>query len=515
MPDLRSLASRIDDWVNPIAVKELRQAVRGRFVVSVLILSLLCQLVAVGVVLLTQTLTTTGFEQPALGSNAFQALFSVAFGICFLLIPLYSAVRMTAERSDTNIDLMFITTIRPRTIIFGKLWAALTLVVVLFSATFPFLAFCYVMRGVDLFSMLISLVVSFLFVGSAVVLGIFVGAIPSSRPFKILLGLVLFALMLAMYMPAVAGLGQFVRMGSEGLLGDVRLIKRLGGTLLFVLFLDAILLVCSISLITPPVANRALPIRIMLAVVWVLSLGGAVMLALETNEYTPLKIWSVAQIAVASLLFCSAVGERDQWGPRISRTIPLSEIKRALAFVFYSGGAGGALLATILAVATIVVWIWGAHWISLSLSSYASSPSDRMLFTRWLAQGFFCIAAYALTALWLRRMVLHRVPARATWAIGLVLFLILSIAPPSIAFLVAGADSGDHEQFWLTSLANPFPVRDANDNPLVRGSFLAVWIGIVLAGNGPWFIAQVRRFRPNRSANDPPPAVLPIPISNE
>ena len=40
--------SRADDWINPIAVKEMRQAVKGKVVAGVFMIFLLIQLVIIG-----------------------------------------------------------------------------------------------------------------------------------------------------------------------------------------------------------------------------------------------------------------------------------------------------------------------------------------------------------------------------------------------------------------------------------------------------------------------------------
>ena len=48
------LLDRIDDWINPIVIKELRQAVKSRMVVSILMLFLALQLFIVGVYLVVR-----------------------------------------------------------------------------------------------------------------------------------------------------------------------------------------------------------------------------------------------------------------------------------------------------------------------------------------------------------------------------------------------------------------------------------------------------------------------------
>jgi hypothetical protein len=46
-------AERFDDWLNPIVVKELRQAVQSRFVITALLVLLAIQIIAVAIYLMT------------------------------------------------------------------------------------------------------------------------------------------------------------------------------------------------------------------------------------------------------------------------------------------------------------------------------------------------------------------------------------------------------------------------------------------------------------------------------
>ena len=56
------LSTRISDWLNPIVVKELRQAVQSHFVVAALLILLAIQIVAVGIYLLTASNLESNFD---------------------------------------------------------------------------------------------------------------------------------------------------------------------------------------------------------------------------------------------------------------------------------------------------------------------------------------------------------------------------------------------------------------------------------------------------------------------
>ncbi|MGH9801954.1 MAG: hypothetical protein ACRD82_16455, partial [Blastocatellia bacterium] len=52
-PIKESFSTRFSDWLNPIVVKELRQAVQSRFVITALLILLAIQIVAIGIYLIT------------------------------------------------------------------------------------------------------------------------------------------------------------------------------------------------------------------------------------------------------------------------------------------------------------------------------------------------------------------------------------------------------------------------------------------------------------------------------
>ena len=78
--------------------------------------------ILLGIYLLFSNESTTSFDA---GRQVFTVLLGVVFGAGMLFTPLYTAVRLATERSDAQVDLFFITTIKPRRIITGKLAAAI------------------------------------------------------------------------------------------------------------------------------------------------------------------------------------------------------------------------------------------------------------------------------------------------------------------------------------------------------------------------------------------------------
>lgn len=486
-----NVLDRIDDWLNPIAVKELRQAVRGRFVAVAVILSLIGQLLAIALIMITTSLNTTvatGMTPPP-GVVVFMALYGVLFTICIFLIPAYTGIRMAAERADTHTDLLFITTIRPRTIVFGKLITVVLLVVLIFSASLPFLVFSYVLRGVDLFSILLMLIVAFAAVVSHSILALFFGALPVSKPFKVLIA-VAFFLGTFLTFPMVFALeAQLLRTGFGGTIIYSQFLAAVGATLGIMLVLDAILIVVTIALITPAVANRALAIRVMLVVMWALAFAAAAFGTLASGRDEVLRMWASLFVTLISLVLFSASGEREAWTARVARTIPRNPLGRALAFLFYSGNAGGVFWSILFYAATIVLYA-GTEALA------ASSLRINVDITRALVDAALCILAYALTATLVRRKLLTRVPPRVTWAIALCLFVLLALLPGLFALAIEAQSKQLGELMQVATFANPFPMS-ARFGELrdFRSLFLLIWAALAFAFSMPSMVRQAVRFR--------------------
>src|SRR5205823_2409124 len=117
----------LGDRVNPIVVKEVRQAVNSRLVSG-------CVLLLLGVQLAVMVLMLTGRRMPGdsdldtrAGRDVFTFVQGILLGACMLLIPILTGGRLAVEKSDTRVDLLFITSLSPRAILAGKLAAATAL----------------------------------------------------------------------------------------------------------------------------------------------------------------------------------------------------------------------------------------------------------------------------------------------------------------------------------------------------------------------------------------------------
>ena len=139
---------------------------RSRFVVAVQFL-----LMAVLLTALASCCSTSheGVSWTAtLGRSVFTAFQTVLYGVCILLVPLYAGMRLSAERSAANVDLLFSTTIKPWSVVLGKLSSGLMVGVLALSACAPFMVLSYFLRGVDVATLFFAIVMDLLALVTAV-----------------------------------------------------------------------------------------------------------------------------------------------------------------------------------------------------------------------------------------------------------------------------------------------------------------------------------------------------------
>src|SRR5262249_2139006 len=104
----------------------------------------------------------------------------------------------------------------------------------------------------------------------------------------------------------------------------------------------------SVALISPPSANRAVPVRVFLVLLWLAGAAVQAAWAVVIGQDVPFCVWIVWMCALCSLSLVIAVNERERWAPRRARPAPRRWWLRWPAFLFYSGSAGGVLFSALL-----------------------------------------------------------------------------------------------------------------------------------------------------------------------
>lgn len=151
---LEVLIDRISDFCSSILVKETRQAIKSRqFFLTFMVL------LAVVIVWTFFALSPTrdNYEIDSLGAFMLCGFLWI-LGLPLVLIIPYTTFRSLAqEYEDGTIEMVLITTMKPRQIITGKLGSAMLQVLIYVSVLAPCISFCYLLRGVDISQIWLSL----------------------------------------------------------------------------------------------------------------------------------------------------------------------------------------------------------------------------------------------------------------------------------------------------------------------------------------------------------------------
>src|SRR5262245_54768061 len=143
------LATKVEsagEWLNPLLVKEVRQALKSRqfsFWFALVLIAAwvwsIADVIYIG----------PGIAFGANGPDLFYGYYLILATPLLLIVPFAAFRSLTAEREDNTYELVAITALKPRQIVGGKLGSAVAQMLVYFSAIAPCLAFTYLLRGID------------------------------------------------------------------------------------------------------------------------------------------------------------------------------------------------------------------------------------------------------------------------------------------------------------------------------------------------------------------------------
>ncbi len=488
---------------NPVMLKELRQFVRSRALIGLLLLLLLALVSAIGFYALAEGVNQAlGGGPKGDGANLFAILLGILFYGCLLVVPIWCAARFAAERSPTGLDLLHTTALTPGAIVRGKLYAGAVYALFIYGVAAPFLALTYLLRGIDLPTILFYTLASYFVVVLATQGAIFFGALPMSKVFRILVGVII-GLQTLFALPGI-----LIGVLTEGDLGaaDAKTWRGLLVALPFGLAAMALLQAAAAALIMPPAANRARPVRTTLAVIWALSGAAALLRGAIASDSDSLAAWLIfSAVAVIGMLLL-AVGERTTPGPRIRESLPRHRLRRLLALPFTSGEIGGLLWALAVAALTPIVGLAGTAIVS---NGPPRLDQQYLEFLGTLGIMALYVVGYALTVSFIHsRFSKFRWPRRLN---GLLAVGLITIVGAVLSIL--GAVREDATGVPMAQPMNIFvsgQTRFRTQYFAVAGIFAALAVAL----NLPRLVRQWKAYRsdaPADSASVAPPAPPPLP----
>ena len=468
-----------DDRINPVLIKELRQACHTRLMLSLSVILLVLQFAMLVIFHLTQK-EWTGSSSG--GGGVFVTIDAVLMNLCILIACAYGPLqRFTEERSSSELDFAAITLLTPFQVIFGKLACALVTALLIASLCLPFMTVAYFFRNVTL------LEIAGIFISEAVPvllmvqLALFCGAL--GKKWGQALFLVIFL--------QVAGpmfIGSPVLFNTAVLKGSPERFlfwgMQLGGALVFLL-----LFVSTTSLITPRFANRMFLPRLLGMVCFVLYCCVAFIPGVFEFEEMFL---CCCPLALTAFLVLLAVCDREEPGARVLSQVPRNFFGRLCHFLLSSNRTGGVLCLLpalfLFLTGAVTTTVWGKH--TLVTLAVTAGLCGYLVF-------------YGECAVFLSRLV-PKVP-------GWVWLLIVGAFFGALCPLIADGTHVKLDEIFVSPLQltgirfGDFVSR----RPVIAGpspSVLRIFIGPVLAAlPGVWFLIDgVKKFRAWRA-----PASLP------
>ena len=378
------------DDLNAVLVKEVRQMVRSRLLLTVMGIELFALGITCFIFLVLASSDSNGSNAMPESGRHFFILLIFILGTAQGLGAVDLLSRTLKEREPGAVDLLFITTLTPAQIVRGKFWAGLGINLLVVALGLPFLVLSYLLRGLDLPTILLGTVylvsLSLLLVAGVLA----VALLPMPNLFK------KYGFGLAMVVGVLWGTGAV----CVGLAEASSMNWMEWGYLLVYLGIMATMLwslgAMARFLLAAPTSDRSGWLRLVLllcGIVWVLIIWFAATQKGRHDEYDVVMVLGMMVlhtlpiIGVALALFCSDIVQ-VRWRRRTAK-IPFA------AFPFYEGTVNGIVWAIIVTATMIGGICLGSAFIDNHI--WDSADFGRVyLAGSLLAYGYlFC---YAMTA---------------------------------------------------------------------------------------------------------------------
>src|SRR5215472_2832696 len=146
---------------NPILIKEMRTRMRGKraFIVLTCYVFILSLIIGLFYFALSRAAPPAVVNQA--GSLLTPVLIYVQLALICLTAPTFSASSISSEREQQTLDLLVISLASPSTILFGKVGAALSYLLLTLFGSLPLVSLTYALGGVSLRDIGIAYLVMF------------------------------------------------------------------------------------------------------------------------------------------------------------------------------------------------------------------------------------------------------------------------------------------------------------------------------------------------------------------
>jgi ABC-type transport system involved in multi-copper enzyme maturation permease subunit len=355
------LDERLGQWsdrLNPILIKEARQAIRSRQFVATFLLLLLGSWVFS---MLYLAYFGPAAKYGALGRDLFYGYMIGLSGALLVVVPFGAFRSLAGEREDRTYELVTITGLSPRQIVLGKLSGAALQMLVYLSAMAPCVAFTYLLRGIDVWTILFVL---FWLIAASLafsLLALLVAAATRERHWQAFLGVGVAVGLVFSLMGTIGLLHEILSHNlpfadREFWLANLAMITAYVST--FVLVLQAVA-----AQLTFEADNRSTGLRITMVVQQALFAGwmGWIYLVESRGDREVVMVFAMLSGMYWWVLGSTLTGESPDLSARVRRGLPQSRIGRLLGAWLQPGPGTGFMLMVATLGAVVLLTVLGVE----------------------------------------------------------------------------------------------------------------------------------------------------------
>ena len=487
----------ISDRFSPILVKEVRQSLKSRlFLITFMLVIGVCWLIA----LFGSISQGNRMEFGAVAPQFFYGFYLTLTAALYIVVPFLAYWSLLVERHESTYEMLSITTLSARSIVWGKLSGVLLQMMIFFFAVTPFIAFSSLLQGFTLASSLMMLVIAGIVSLLLSTLGFMLSTLTTNRMLQGVIALMFLAGLFLFY----AGIG-------------VQAITELiffGGTIIDREFwIGMIVFVCislsyvavgqqiAVSMLTFESGNRSTGVRILLSLqllaIWTLTF---VMISngwLPPEAANSILALSLIQWAIVGFFVCT---EPRTMSRRVIKKLPNNLLLR-FASLLYLPGSGRGLMYLIVHLAIII----GFGFLTVDITSYYP------FFIGCVATALYIVIYSSIGSL-LSGSLIGRVSGIRPIHVLLLLICICAVMwiSPQVIDLFLNFSRNSVYQYSLLFIHSPahtlIEIGNNNHNmlPIIAG--LVIIAAVAVALNIPAFIAGISEVLRKKL----PPRGLPV-----
>lgn len=348
------LFARLSDALNPILVREVQQAIKGRVFPLTILIALAISVVIASVVASDEVSSYSG-------RRAFDAGFATLAPLLLFVVPMQAYNSMRTELKGGIVEQLLMSRLSPGRVLFGKLQAAMVQFLLYVSILSPLLATSYLLRGVDLLTIVVSLLFALVVCVAATAFAVSSaaqGVVPALQPIANL------GIAFGLGMATIGGISAIVSGGYAEVVGMVLRSNQVGTVISAVLVVAALSTTLSWlaarSYLLHAFENKSTGFRIFL---WSLPLVGYgwMLLFLDSAYWSEAFVILTICMLFAALAFgVFMVTEQRVFSPRVRNHVPKAAGLSLLAAPFLPGRDRGMMCFTafvgMLLVVAVVFW---------------------------------------------------------------------------------------------------------------------------------------------------------------